>query len=82
MPKSKDPGVPQAVTIMYNKGEDHLQFESKPNADAAVKQLLEDVSTSVQSSIITVEDDVGKTINFKAGNFVRTIAKPTSEGWM
>lgn len=78
MPKAKTTDVPHSVNIIYSKGDDSLRFDSKAHADAAVKKLLEDVDENPHG-IITVNDDAGKTINFKAHNFVRTIAKPAPQ---
>lgn len=78
MPKSKNTDVSQSVEIIYSKGNDVLVFNSKANADAAVQKLLADVAENPHYGIITVSDDAGKTINFKASNFVRVITKPRS----
>ena len=68
----KEIDVPHIVTLVYTKGEDYLNFKSKANADAAVERLREDAA-SPPGTIITVEDDNGKTINFRNRNFDRTI---------
>jgi hypothetical protein len=83
MPKKADADVPHTVTIMYNKGDDDLHFKSRASADAAVEKIREDLSSTYPTNIITVEDDHGKTINFRNKNFDRTISKPTTvlEGW-
>jgi len=82
MTKPKDPDIAQTVKIIYSKGEDVLHFSSKANADAAVSAMLEDVTGSLSNAIISVEDDNGKRINFKAGNFVRTISIATGDEWL
>jgi hypothetical protein len=61
------------VTIYFKRAYDEMFYKSKESATAAVAKLKEDAAGYGD---VTVEDDFGKVIDFRADDYSRAVTIP------